>query len=86
LKYAGKSFYSKNVFGLLIFITHFIILADELRIRIRHVYRNNGSIGFFFCGFNRLIWWWTFWNSKLFLGQEREQAERYNASEKNLVW
>lgn len=25
LKYTGKSFHSKNVFGLLIFITHFIL-------------------------------------------------------------
>lgn len=56
LKYAGKSFHSKNVFGLLIFRTHFIILTDELRLQIRHVYRNNYSIGFFFSGFNRLIW------------------------------
>lgn len=58
LKYTGKSFHNKNVFGLLIFITHFIILTDELRVQIRHVYSNNDRTmtSFFFSGFNRLIW------------------------------
>lgn len=56
LKYAGKPLNRGNLFGLLIFITHFIILTDELRVQIRYVYRNNYTIGFFFTGFNRLIW------------------------------
>lgn len=48
LKNGGKSFHSKNVFSLLILITHFIILTDELKIQISHLCRNNDSIGSLF--------------------------------------
>lgn len=47
-KNGGKSFHSKNVFSLLVFITHFIISTDELRIQISHLCTNNDSIGSLF--------------------------------------